>query len=183
MTYTLSTTDAQVFTALRAFIIDALGPGVEVVRALDNRVPNPAGPFILISELFRSRIAMNETNYVDTPTVGQTPGVHTETATAATNIAFQFDCYGNGSSDHAQILANIWKSHLAVDFLSSYNMAPLFNDDPRKMPIINGENQYELRWTFTAHLQVNPGVTTSREFSDTPPSTEVVNVSALYPIT
>lgn len=180
MTYVSSVTDTQIFTGLRAFLVDAVGSGIEVVQALDNRVPSPKGAFILMSELFRTRLAMNETTYSDATTPA--PGVHTEEVKASTKIAFQLDCYGPSASEYAQVIDTAWRSHLAVDFLKSYGLTPLFNDGPRKMPVVNGEHQYELRWVVTVHLQVNPSITAPREFADVPPVPEVIDVLATYSI-
>ena len=52
---------------------------------------------------------------------------------------------------------------------------PLYCDDGHQMPLINGEFQYEARWTIHARLQINPAISTPQEFADslTPTLVEV----------
>lgn len=38
--------------------------------------------------------------------------------------------------------------------------------DPKMMPLIDGEAQYEQRWVITAVLQYNPVVSTPMQFFD-----------------
>ena len=62
----LDLTEAQTFSALRAFLLAVLPDGVEVMRAQDNRVPEPTVPdFVIMSPLRRPRLATNIDTYND----------------------------------------------------------------------------------------------------------------------
>jgi hypothetical protein len=38
---------------------------------------------------------------------------------------------------------------------SGFDVAPLHADDPKQIPFINAEQQYEYRWVIEAHMQAN----------------------------
>lgn len=61
-----------------------------------------------------------------------------------------------------------------------YGVAPLLADDPRQMPFLNAEQQYEWRWVVEALLQVNAVVSVPQEFADSA-EVELVDVDAVYP--
>ena len=59
-------TDSQIFTALRTFLLGVLPPGVDVLQAQANRVPEPAGTdFVLMTPLRRERLETNVDSYAD----------------------------------------------------------------------------------------------------------------------
>jgi hypothetical protein len=45
-------------------------------------------------------------------------------------------------------------------------VAPLHADDPRQMPFINDQSQYEWRWIIEACLQANQVVISPQQFAD-----------------
>lgn len=80
---TISLTEAQGFTALRAFLLAICSPqNLEVVRAVGNtapgsnvRVPEPiAGDFVVMSSLRTERLETNETTFSDNVSVGSIAG-------------------------------------------------------------------------------------------------------------
>ena len=180
MAYTTSISDDQIFTALRAFLIVAVGSGVEVVQAIDNRVPPPKDQFINMALLFKTQLTTDQIDFTNTPAVGAVPAVQTETLTPSTKYAFQIDCYGPNAGDQAQAITMAWRSNVATDFFRPYNIAPLFFDDPKRSPVVNGELQYEMRWIITLHLQANPSITVPCEFADEV-NIDTINVTAVYP--
>lgn len=83
------------------------------------------------------------------------------------DITFQLDVHGPGSSDNAQIITTLWRDDYAVEFFngSGVSAAPLYADDPRQIPFINAENQFEYRWVVEARLQANQSVTVGQQFA------------------
>ena len=65
-------TEYDIFVALRAFIMGAV-PGIDVVRGLVNRVPEPqADNFIVITPIMRERLEWNTDSYADVETLALT---------------------------------------------------------------------------------------------------------------
>lgn len=75
MTALVTPNQSQVLQCLRSFLLSVLPPGVEVVRGQDNRVPEPAGPDLVIMTPFRQgRLAFNVDSYVDAVFTGSISG-------------------------------------------------------------------------------------------------------------
>lgn len=73
-----------------------------------------------------------------------------------TMLVFQLDVHGPNSSDNAQIISTLWRDAFAVDFFNQFgNISPLYADEPKQIPFINAESQYEYRWVIEAHLQAD----------------------------
>jgi hypothetical protein len=56
----------------------------------------------------------------------------------------------------------------------------LYAGDPRQVPFINGEAQWEERWTLDVALQANQTVQVSQQFADEVDA-GLINVDATYP--
>lgn len=163
MTATLSLTDAQIFTALRAFLTAILDSSVTVLRGQANRVTEPVGDFVLMTPLFRIRLATNQD--------GGWQGVTNPTALtvlAPTQITIQCDVHGPNSADNAQVITTLMRDEygFASFQASGFNVAPLYADDPRRLPFINGEQQYEDRWSIDVVLQANPVASVPQDFAN-----------------
>lgn len=83
----------------------------------------------------------------------------------------QMDVHGPQASDNAQILSTLFRDAYAVDYFAAHQfgagrVVPLYADDPRQMPFLNGEQQYEDRLIVTARLQVNQTVRVPQQFAD-----------------
>ncbi|SEF31353.1 hypothetical protein ABL840_09175 [Variovorax sp. NFACC27] len=161
MTATITPAQADMFVVLQAFIMDVLGLDMDhVVQGIGNGVPMPLGGFVAMTELFQNRLATNVSSYSDpTPTTG------TKDTTQATQVTVQLDCYGPNSGDWASILSTMLRDDYGCDALAPAAQ-PLHADDPKMVPLVNGEEQYEQRWTITALLQINPVVSTPMQFFD-----------------
>lgn len=82
---TLSLTQGQALSALRAFLLSAVPPGTEVILAQANRVAEPAGvDFVVMTPLFQERLEFNETTYHDNIVIGS---VAPETASFTGSLA------------------------------------------------------------------------------------------------
>lgn len=141
MSASINMTDQTIFTALRALILLVID-GVEVVQGLGNGVPMPIGEFIAMTEISRTRLATNM--YDENGNVSQ----HSD-------CQIQIDCYGEDSNAQAQILSTLLRDTYACDDMPP-DIQPLYCDDPRQIPLTDGEQNYTKRWQVIAHLQINP---------------------------
>lgn len=155
--------------ALRAFIM-AVVPGVEVVQGLGNGVPMPAGEFIAFTPTLIRRLSTNHTSYA----------VDAERAvTMPSEYSVQVDCYGPNSADHATAITALWRDQYGCEAMAPSSQ-PLYSTDPQQMPLVNGEENYEQRFMFTALLQFNPLVTLPQQSALTL-AAELISVDAEYP--
>lgn len=158
MTATVAPTHSAVFASLRAFILGLIS--CEVIQGLGDRVATPKGGFIAITELFKTRLSTNVHAYDDpTPTTG------TVQTGQAMRMTVQIDCYGKDSSAWATILSTMLRDDYACQTLAPVAQ-PLYADDPKMIPIVDGEQQYQQRWMVEAQLQVNAIVSTPMQFFD-----------------
>ncbi|OYV48595.1 MAG: hypothetical protein B7X10_02855, partial [Burkholderiales bacterium 21-58-4] len=90
----------------------------------------------------------------------------------------QIDCYGPLSSDWAAMLSTLLRDEYACDAMAG--VQPLSADDPKMVALVDGEQQYEERWSITALLQYNPATVTPMKFFDAV-DVGLVNVDETYP--
>lgn len=158
MTATITPVRQDVFTALRALILSLIT--CEVVQGLANGAPMPMGGFIALTDLYQNRLSTNVDSYPDLTTA-----TGTKAARQAVQYTIQIDCYGPLSGDWAAMLSTMLRDEYACLFMAP-NAQPLYADDPKMMPLVDGEAQYEQRWVITAVLQYNPVVSTPIQFFD-----------------
>lgn len=157
-----------IFSAVRAYILSLID--CEVVRGLDNGVPMPKQPFICLTPTMSNRLATNQHSY---------DGLSNKAIQANMDYSIQIDCYGPLSSDWAAIISATWRDDYAVNKMAP-TCAPLYADDPKQLPIVDGEANFEQRWMLNAVLQYNPVVTVPQDFFDNA-SVEFINVTVEYP--
>ena len=111
--------------------------------------------------MMRTRLS---TNVVSTSDV---PGAGTRQVRQPTELSLQIDVHGPAASDNAQILATLLRDDFASARFAGYarGVQPLYATDPHQTPFINGEDQYEDRWTFDLSLQCSPAVTVAQDFA------------------
>jgi hypothetical protein len=164
MSASLSLTETQVLTALRSFLMLVLPTGTEVVRGLDNRVPEPSGVnFVVMTPVLRARLETNTTTFQDNYPVSA--GLRTDLQPI--KLTVQIDVHGPQAADNTQIITTLWRSEWAtIQFAASgYDVVPLYTDEPKQLPYLNGEQQVEIRWVIDAVMQTNPVVTTTQDFA------------------
>lgn len=146
-------TETQVFAALRTFILSIVD--CEVVRTLTNRVPMPKGDFVAMSPSSNIPLSTNVTAYAST----------TKSIVRPSQITIQIDCYGKGAGDRATAISTLLRDAYACESFSSsgFDIQPLYAGDAQQMPLVDGEQQYEERWTFGAVLQFNPVMTAPQD--------------------
>ena len=161
--FVVDISDDQVFVGLKAFL--TLVTGIEVSQGQLNRVPEPGNApnanFIIMTALRRVRLA---TNYRETVPADQPSSILVQ---QSTRVDIQLDVYGPMSTNYGQAITTLFRDEFGCDFLSPYGLQPLYCDDGRQMPLVNGEYQYEARWMILASLQANPAVSTPAQFADT----------------
>jgi hypothetical protein len=156
-----SITEEDFCEALRVFLVAVAPAGVSVTQGQVNRVAEPLGDtFLVFWPSLRTRMA----------TTVETWGKVAATAvtnSASTNFQAQVDLHGPGASDIAQNVATLLRSQWGVEQFNGTNIVPLFSTDGSQAPFVNGESQYENRWTMTIALGASPSVSTAQDFADT----------------
>lgn len=107
MSATLSLTESQTLTALRSFLLSIMPAGLEIVRGLDNRVPEPVGPdFITMTPILRDRLSTNVDGYQDCAFTASISGnVLTVTAMSLGTIIVGATLFGAGVTAGTTITA------------------------------------------------------------------------------
>ena len=96
----------------------------------------------------------------------------------------QLDVHGPNGADNATKVSTLLRDDYGVAAFAALNprVVPLYADDPRQMPFINENQQYEDRWIVEVHLQVNAVVSgIPQEFADVY-SVDVISVEAEFPV-
>lgn len=176
MAASISITDDDITTALRGFLLSLIS--TEVVLSQDNRVPMPEGDFCTMTPIGVNGLSTNRQSYTDPGTV--TGG---STQTIRTNVwRCQLDFYGGTAQTNAFIVGTMVRSEYAVEQFKSLgvDIRPLYAGEPHQTTMINGEQQYESRWTLDFHAQVNAAITTPMQFMDNI-NVGLVEVDAKFP--
>jgi hypothetical protein len=158
MTATVSITESQIFTALRTVLLSWLPESTEIVRGQQNRVPEPtSADFIVMLPVTRTALATNLVEYQDA----------SATNTQSVQVDIQLDIHGPNSPDNTQVILTLFRTEAGVEAFEAtgYGVTPLYASDPRQLPFIDGEEQFEDRWTFDLSFQVDFAVTTPQDFA------------------
>lgn len=74
------------------------------------------------------------------------------------------------ASDMAQTVSTVLRDGVGVSMFANqvpnYGVSPLYADDPRQMPFVNDQQQYEWRWVLAAEFQVDQQVDIAQEYAD-----------------
>jgi hypothetical protein len=181
----MNPTESAALTAMRSFLLSFLPSGVEVVKSQSNRVPEPiSDDFVTMTPQMRTRLATNIDRYD-----GSAGEKH---VMQATQLTIQLDFHGPRSGDNSQAFTTLWRDEYASDFFSAnpitlpggvptqFNGSALYSSDPHQLPFVNGEMQYEDRWSVDAEMQINPIVTVPQQFAKTV-TLSVAEVDATFP--
>jgi hypothetical protein len=232
----LNYSETDAIAALRGLLLTIV-PGLEVISAQDNRVPEPAGAdFVVMTVIQRVRLSTNVDFVQDTVFAGSIAGtvltyvspsrgdlrvgtliygipaianptaiVSIDTATSATvspaqtapfgplyagyKTAFypaefhvQLDVHGPASGNNIVKLATLLRDEYATQWFddSGIDLGSLYADEPRQVPFINAEAQWEKRWMLDVCLQANQIVQVPQQFSDKL-NAGLINVDVVYP--
>ena len=99
-----------------------------------------------------------------------------------TQINVQVDVHGPASAENAQAIATLFRDAYATEFFATegFDMQPLYVEDPKQIPFLNAEQQYEARWVVDVVLQANPVVNIPQQFAGAL-SAALVNTERAYP--
>lgn len=206
-TVTIDITHSFILNAVRQFLLLILPAGTEVVRGQANRVPEPTSPnYVVMTPLFGERLSTTVDTYQDNITSGF------RFAQVSMDLTIQLDFHGPSSGDNSQVFVALWRDEYGstvifenaliiaevqtdagdniqtntgadIDITNQFNIVPLYSSDPRQAPFINGEAQYEYRWSVDAHLQFSPTVTLTQQFAAKLGPIGIKQVDATYPPT
>jgi hypothetical protein len=172
MTVTIDTTEEQVFTALRSYLL-VLFPSVEIVQGLDNRVPMPACDFITMTAVTANGLSRPRLGFIDTELL------HQMTAMSPTKKTIQVDFYGETGNDRVVTLKALFNNEWSYNQFSA-NIKPLSTGEARRIDFSGEDQQNIIRWSIDLDLQYNPIVTVPMQFADElGPS--LIEVDAEYP--
>lgn len=165
-------TGDAIFILVRAFVLSLLPLDAKhVIQGQGNLTSMPKGPCVVITPAGQKRLSTNVPANI--------PLNSTRAVKMSTEYKLQVDCYGPDSSDYATTLTAMWRDPYGCDALAP-NAAPLISTDPIQMPLINGEQNYEQRWTFTVMLQFNPVVSVQQQYAEALKA-NLINVDVVYP--
>ncbi|QDX31940.1 hypothetical protein Dpoa569_0001333 [Dickeya poaceiphila] len=172
MTATISISEDDLTTALRGFLLSLVDVS-DCVLGQENNVPMP--------EIGTDYIVMTPIDSVATST---NKWVHDgENGQKKTNRNSQWRCqidfYGPNAQNNAVIISTMIRDEYAAGWFSSNGSAlsPLYSNDPHQTTMINGEQQYEPRWTMDFIGQTNPVITTPQQYmTSANPNAVPVNV-------
>ena len=156
----LTITDDDFFVALSAFILNVTPlTRVNVQQGQQNRSPMPPGPnFAIMTAADRSALATTVRDY--------DPAHGARLTSRPTQVGVFVNFYGPDATDNGQVFNQLFRDLYGTDFFASYGVQPLWCDDGKQMPLVDGEEQYETRWMIHALLQITPTVSTSQDFAD-----------------
>jgi len=163
---TIDTTQAALLTAVRSFLVSILPAGVEVIKGQGNRVPEPkVADFVVLTPMFRERLATDVDRYTD----GYPAAPSVVAVDQSTQVTIQADVHGPNSGENAQIITTMWRDEYGCNVFKSVGSTarPLYTSDPRQMPFINAEQQYEDRWSVDLVLHAHIVVTAPQDFAAT----------------
>lgn len=105
--------------------------------------------------------------------------------TQSNEVVFQLNVHAADvadASDRAQVISTMLRDPYAASFFEALEpeVSPLYAEDPRQIPFMNAEQQYETRWVVEAVLQANQTVLVPQQYADSI-EVELVSVEAVYP--
>ena len=167
----------DVFKAIGDLLVTVLPSGTTVAQGQVNRVPAPKGSnYVVMWPLNRERLSTN----VDTWDITQANPSELSLLSPG-QLTIQLDVHGPASADNVALIETLWRSAYGCDALALVgDMAPLYCGTPRQMAFINGEQQYEDRWSVDVVLQVNQNLVLTQDFADSLVA-GVISVDAAYP--
>lgn len=177
MSATVDITLADLYAKLGQLFQGIVGidPGtsalVPLVQGQPNRAPMPNVPFMLMQAFRAGRLSTNIDTWM--------PITQLQKSEQKTKVKVQLDCYGPDSETWATLVSTLWRDFYACDQLAPTGQ-PLYSDEPFQGALIDGEEQYEERWTVELYLQYNPVTTVAQQSANALAAT-VINVDERYP--
>lgn len=155
------------------------------------------GPIVAGNQVFGIDVAANTKiiqqtggipggNGTYTVSVSQNVGSETmaagiETLLQPVEAHIQLDIFGPNSWNNADIVSTVFRDERGVLLFASGDppvsgaITPLYVEDPRQMPFIDENQQYEDRWVVELHLEVNQTLNLPQEFASALDMTTIAN--------
>lgn len=95
----------------------------------------------------------------------------------------QLDVHGPDGSNNATVISTLFRDAYAVDQFAvlAPDVVPFYADDPRQLPFVNENQQYEDRWVLDVYLQVDAvTIGIPQQFAGVI-DVELVDVDAAFP--
>ncbi|MDE2471772.1 MAG: hypothetical protein KGL35_24380 [Bradyrhizobium sp.] len=92
-----------------------------------------------------------------------------KTVQQKSEVVMQIDVHGSLSGDNSQKIATLFRDPYATTFFAGLGieLRPLYTDDPKQLPFINAEQQWETRYSMDIHFEANFNVTDiPQQFAD-----------------
>ena len=141
-----------VYDFLEAHIMPA---PAHIVRGWGNRAALPASNvFAVLTLIGAARRGTNVRSYAMPPQPDVDPNLDLNIA-MLTLYDVQVDFCGEDEltvGDMAARLVILGRDAVGVDFFRQYGLSALYADDPRALPFVNDQKQYQTRYSVTLHL-------------------------------
>ncbi len=175
MSDTITPSLQDAYTALVAFIVSVTGlPESNVIQGLPNRAAMPLPGFVTVQAIHTRRLRTNLGTWDET-----NPNPTVSSLEQGLELTVQIDCYGPASGDWANMLSTLLRDEAGCTALAP-NCQPLYADEARMVPLVDGEGQYEERWSLDARIQMNPVTTIAQQFASAAHVT-LIDVEERYP--
>lgn len=165
MTASIDIKEIDLLVPLQAFLMEITGLGMDyVLEGQQNLTPMPLGDFIIMTPMRQVGLSTNRVTYDDNGVYGEGKQLNQR----STQWPCQIDCYGPNAADNAAVIGTLIRTDYACEWFRGKGpvLTPLYCSDPHQTTMINGEQQYESRWTLDFIGQFNPSVTTPQFFMD-----------------
>lgn len=161
---TPSLTQNRITSLFRSFMLAILPSGVEVLVGQENNVPEPTSDnYVIAWPTLRKRLGTTVVTWDQSEDGNPSAQANTE----ALRVDVQLDFHGADSTDNAQVFATLFRSPYACDFFAGTGITPNYSSDGQQLPFVNGELNYEDRWTLNATFDANITVSTPQQFANT----------------
>lgn len=167
MTASVNPVMDEMFAALRAFILNLIPTLTDCRQAQMNRSPMPKGNFAVMTPITSSGLSTNRTRYQFSESSLNGAELHSR----VTEWRCQVDFYGNSAQENATILSTITRSDFSCQWFRDYSsgngyplLVPVFCSDPKQTSMINGEDQWENRWTCEFYANIPAIVSVPQQF-------------------
>jgi len=167
-------TKDQIMTVLGNFVQNVL-PGLVVVQAQINRVPEPAdSDFVVLNMIGINRLSTNldVLDYANDE----------KDVTTSSTVRVQMDVHGPNSAANSATIVALFRDEYAYDFFYAANpsIAPLHADDAMQTPFENDQTQVEFRWIIDATLECTSEIAVPQLSADEL-SAGLIPVNTTYP--
>lgn len=157
----ITVTDSDLYKALGDFL-QGLFTGTEIVQSQQNSTPMPRGSFITMTALSVTGLSTVRSTYHYRP--GEDFGERQ--LRRVEDWGCQVDFYGPLAQSQAAIFSRVSRSEYACEWFRQNGnlLVPLYAGEPRQTSMINGEMQYESRWTVDFHANPISAVVVPQRF-------------------